>query len=155
MKNLILFVSITLLSLSVSAQKADFSGSWKIDRANSELAEEFSMAPEKIEIVQDGKLITITRHVSFQEESFSYTDKITLDGKESENPGWGETIKKSTANWLDDKKMLKIINKLPMGDNGEMVVTMEYRKNGDQLELTSSANSSYGEMVEVMIFNKE
>lgn len=155
MKNLILFVSITLLSLSVSAQKADYSGSWKIDRANSELAEEFSMAPEKIEIVQDGNLFTITRHVSFQEESFSYTDNITLDGKECENQGWGETIKKSTANWSDDKKMLKIVNKLPMGDNGEMVVTMEYRKNGDQLELTSSANSSYGEMEEMMIFNKE
>ena len=81
--------------------------------------------------------------------------KFTLDGKECVNPGWQDTQKKSTAVWSDDKSSLKITTKFPMGDNGEMTVVETYKLDSGNLIIETMASSSFGEVAETQVFEKQ
>jgi hypothetical protein len=76
-----------------------------------------------------------------------------LDGKECENPGWRDSIKKSVANWSSDKKSITVTTKLPIGDNGEMTVVNVYKMDGENLVLQSDASSSMGDLSEIYVFD--
>jgi hypothetical protein len=154
MKKIIYLFALALIASSGFGQKVDFSGKWKINREKSQLGEEFSMAPNEIILEQGRKSLSVERHSSWQGEDFSFTDNFTLDGKECENPGWMDTVKKSTAVWAG-KKVLKITTKIPTQDGGEMTITEEYKLDGDNLSIKTFASSSYGEMTEVYVFDKQ
>lgn len=153
MKKLIYILAIVMVSSAAFAQKTDLSGKWKLNREKSELAEQFSMAPNDIEMTMDKNNLTEVRHVSFQGENFTITDKFTLDGKECENPGWMDSIKKSTATWSDDGKVLTIVTKIPMQDD-ELTVTAKYKIEDGKMVINSEASSSYGVVNEVQVFEK-
>ncbi len=155
MKKVLYLLALLLVSSSVFGRAADYSGTWKINREKSKLGEEFSMAPNMIIVEQDKKTITVERHSTFQGEDFTYTDTFTLDGKECENPGWMETVKKSTAVWSDGKKVLTITTKIPMQDGGEMTIVEVYRMEGENLSIENSASSDYGDMTEVYVFDRQ
>jgi hypothetical protein len=97
----------------------------------------------------------LERHSSFQGNDFTTNDVFTLDGKECINPGWQDTKKKSTAVWAEDKLSLKITTKFPMGDNGEMTIVELYKMDGGNLVIETSASSSFGDVVETLIFDKQ
>jgi hypothetical protein len=154
--NRILFLLATLLvSVFVSAQGIDFSGNWKLNKTSSKLNDQFSMAPHDLVVVQAGNDLNIEKHSSFQGNDFTIKDKLTLDGKECINPGWQDSQKKSTVVWSDDKQSLKITTKFPMGDNGEMTITEVYKMNNSNLVVESSASSSFGDVAETMVFDKQ
>jgi hypothetical protein len=154
MKKILYLFVLLLFAPAGFGQKVNFSGNWKINREKSQLGEEFSMAPNYI-IVERGKnSLSVERHSSWQGEEFSFTDKFTLDGKECENPGWMDSIKKSTAVWAE-KKLLKITTKIPMQDGGEMTIVDEYTLVDGNLNIKTFASSSYGEMTEVYVFEKQ
>ncbi|HER08828.1 MAG TPA: hypothetical protein ENO20_07965 [Bacteroides sp.] len=155
MKNFIYLLALLFVSSSVFARKADFSGRWKINREKSEMNDQFSMAPDALVMKQDKKTLSIERHSSFQGESFSFTDNFTLDGKECENRGWMDSVKKSTAVWDKGKKSLTITSKIPMQDGGDMTITEILSMDGDNLVVESTASSSFGEMTEKFVFDKE
>jgi len=117
--------------------------------------DQFSMAPDALVMKQDKKTLSIERHSSFQGESFSFTDNFTLDGKECENRGWMDSVKKSTAVWDKGKKSLTITSKIPMQDGGDMTITEILSMDGDNLVVESTASSSFGEMTEKFVFDKE
>ncbi len=155
MKKIAFFLTAFLMSSVLSAQGIDFSGSWKINSAKSKLNADFSFAPKEIVVEQKGNDLKIEKHSSFQDQDFTTTDTLTLDGKECINSGFQETQKKSTAVWSDDKTSLKISSKMTMGDGGEMTIIEVYKMDGGNLVIESTANSSYGELIETMAYDKK
>jgi len=155
MKKTFIFGALLLISTIVSAQGLDFSGNWKLNRSISKLNDQFSMAPKEIILAQKDNDFNVERHSTFQDRDFTIKDKFTLDGKESINPGWQDTQKKSTAIWADDKTSLKITSKIPMGDNGEMTIIEIYKIAGGNLIIETSASSSFGDVAETQVFEKQ
>lgn len=153
MKKVFFLVTILLISVFVSAQSVDFSGSWKLNRSKSTLGDQFSMAPAEIVVAQKGNDLSVEKHSSFNGQDFTTNDKFTLDGKECVNAGWRDSQKKSTAVWTD-KNTLKITTKVPMRDSGEMTITEVYKMDGGNMVIETSASSSYGDFSEKMVYDK-
>jgi uncharacterized Zn ribbon protein len=154
MKRISLLFVLALLSSVVFCQKVNFSGTWNINREKSELNDQFSMAPNSLVIDQTKKELSMQRNSSWQGQDFSYTDTFTLDGKECENVGMMDMVKKSTAVWNEDKKSLKITTKIEMQDGSEMTIIENLAMEGDNMVMKTSASSSYGDMSEVFVFDK-
>lgn len=155
MKKTLFFFAALLISVFVSAQVIDFSGNWKLNSSKSILGEQFSMAPKEIIVIQNGNDYNVEKHSSWQDQDFTTKDKLTLDGKECINPGWQDTEKKSTAVWSDDKASLKVTSKSPMNDGGEMTIIEVYKMDGSNLVIEASASSSFGDMAETYVFDKQ
>lgn len=155
MKKTSFLLTAFLISATVSAQGLDFSGTWKLNTSKSKLGVEFSMAPKEIIIAQKDNDLNVEKHSSFQDQEFTTNDKFTLDGKECINQGWQDSQKKSTAVWSEDKKSLKITSKLSIGDGGEMTIVEVYKMDGSNMVLESSSTSSYGELIETMVYDKQ
>jgi len=155
MKKILTICVALLFSAAAIAQVPDLGGKWKLNNEKSKLNADFSFAPKEIIITQSGNDMTVEKHSSFGDQEFTTTDKLTLDGKECINAGFQDTQKKSTAVWSDDKTSLKVVSKMNMGDGGEMTTTEVYKLNGNNLVLDSTASSSYGELVETMVYDKQ
>ena len=155
MKKIKFLLATLLISSVATAQVVDFSGNWKLNSTKSKLNEEFSMAPKEIILAQKGNDLSVEKHSSFQDQDFTTNDKLTLDGKECINPGWQDSQKKSTVLWSDDKKSLKITTKFPMNDGGEMIIVEVYKMDGSNMVIESSASSSFGDMSETMVYDKQ
>lgn len=154
MKKTIYLLVMLCLSVFVSAQGIDFSGSWKLNSSKSKLGDQFSMAPNKIIVVQNGNEMSIEKHSNFQGQESTTNDKLTLDGEECVNAGFMDTEKKSTVSWTDDKKSLKITSKIDI--QGETMTTNEvYKLDGGSMIIESTMSSSFGDMSETMVYDKE
>lgn len=152
-KAIYLFVMLFCTTL-VSAQGIDFSGTWKLNSSKSKLNDQFSMAPNEIVVVHKANDMSVEKHSSFQGQNFTTQDKLTLDGKECVNTGIMDTEKKSTAVWSDDKKLLTVSSKIPM--QGETMTIVEvYKMDGNNMVIEASASSSYGDMSETMVYDKQ
>jgi hypothetical protein len=155
MKKFIYLIAMVLISSAAIGQKVDFSGTWKINREKSQLGDQFSMAPNSIVLEHTKKEMSLQRNSSWQGQDYSYTDKFTLDGEECENVGMMDMLKKSTVVWNDDKKSLKITTKIEMQDGTDMTIIENLAMDGENLVMETSASSSYGDMSEVFVFDKE
>lgn len=155
MKKIKFLLAALLITTAATSQTVNFSGSFKLNTSKSKLNQEFSMAPKEIIIIQNGNDLNVEKHSSFQDQDFITKDKFTLDGKECINPGWQETQKKSIAVWSDDKNSLKITSKFPMNDGGEMVIIEIYKMDGTNMIIESSASSSFGDMSETIVYDKQ
>jgi hypothetical protein len=153
MKKLSFLFLLCLLAFASKAQTTDLSGKWSLNAEKSKLNADFSMAPAEMIITQNGNDLNIEKHMNFQGQTMTTTDKLTLDGKECSNTGFMDSPKKSTASWSEDKS-LKVLSKMSMQDN-EIATTEIYKKDGNNLVLDSSNKSSFGDMTEVMVFDKK
>lgn len=142
-----------MLSITALAQP-NFSGNWALAKSKSTLNDQFSMAPEKIEITQDGNSMKVAKHVNFQGNSMTIETSYTLDGKECTNEGFQGTKTKSTVKVADDKLSLTISTIFPMQD-GEMKITETYKMSGADLSVNSQSDSSWGTMNETWILEKK
>jgi hypothetical protein len=155
MKKTVAILAFLSISIILSAQGIDFTGTWKLNKEKSKLHEQFSMAPKEIIIEQKDNDLNVEKHSTFQERDFTIKDKFTLDGVECINPGWQYTQKKSTVVWADDKASLKITTKFPMGDNGEMTIVEIYKIEAGNFIVETKATSSFGEVAETQVFEKQ
>lgn len=155
MKKILYLLVFSFIALSSMGEAPDFSGTWNLNKSKSTLNDQFSMAPNKVILVQTAAVLDVEKHSTWQEQEFTTKDKLTLDGKESINTGWQDTEKKSTAVWSDDQKILTITSKLPMQDGTEMVIIETYQKEADNLKMMVTASSSFGEMSETYYFDKQ
>jgi len=153
MKRTLFLLAAVLCSVIVSAQ-VDFSGTWKLNTSKSKLSTEFSMAPKEVIIVHKGNDLNVETHSEFQGQEFTQNNKYTTDGKECVNTGFMDTEVTSTVNWSDDKKSMKILSKIPI--QGEtMTVTAVYKMDGSNMVIEAGASSSYGDMTETQVFDKQ
>lgn len=146
---------LVVFSISASAQTPDFSGTWALNKKTSKLADEFSMAPTHIKVVQAGNDLNVERYTSMQGDDLTIKDKFTLDGKECINPGWADSEKRSTAIWSGDKASLIITTKLSLGDNGEMTIIEVYRLKDKHLVIEIKGSSFFGETAETLVFDRK
>jgi hypothetical protein len=154
MKKLLVVIVMAVATMAASAQP-NFSGNWKLNTSKSKLNDQWSMAPKSIGIKQSGNELGVDKQVSFQDNDVTISDKFTLDGKECINQGWGDTEKKSTVNWSDNNKSLLINTSISMRDGGTMTIKETYSMDGDALVLDSHASSSYGDVEERMVYEKQ
>jgi hypothetical protein len=154
MKKITFLLATILVSLMANAQGSDFNGNWKLNSTKSKLNAEFSFAPKEIIVEQKGNDLKTEKHSSFQDQDVTTIDKLTLDGKECINLGFQDTQKKSTAVWSVDKASLTITSKMNIGDGGEMTMIEVYKIDSGNLIIESKATSSYGELVETMVYDK-
>ena len=153
MKKTILLFAVLLIAVIAKAQAPDFSGKWKLNNTKSTLEAEFSMAPLEVIVTHKGNDFTIEKHSDFQGETFTTTEKYTLDGKECINSVWQDMQKKSAVTWSSDKKSFKVASTLDIG--GEIItITEVFMMDGNNLVIDSSSNSSFGDMVEKMVYDK-
>ena len=156
MKRTLAFFAILLISGVALVNGADFSGNWKLNTTKSKLNDQFSMAPKEVILGQQDNELNVEKHASFQDQEITIKDKFTLDGKECINSGWQDSQKKSTAVWASDKSSLTITSKLAIGGGGEEMTIVEvYKMDVSNLVIETKASSSYGEVAETQVFDKQ
>jgi hypothetical protein len=155
MKKLLFLPALFLISVVASAQAPDFTGTWKLNAGKSKLNDQFSLGPKEIIIDQKGNDLNIEKHSSMMDQEFTTKDKLTLDGKECINAGFQDSKKKTTCAWSEDKKSLKSVSVQSIGDGGDMTHTEIFKIDGGSLIIESTASSSYGELVETLVYDKQ
>jgi hypothetical protein len=155
MKKTSFLLAALLLFASISVSATDFSGKWKLSQSKSMLNDQFSLAPSDAIITQAGNDFSIEKHASYQGTDYTISEKYTLDGKECINDGFQGSKKKSTAAWDEAKQVLTVKSTLPMQDGNEVSITEVYKMKGSDLEVKSFASSSYGDLDETIVYEKQ
>lgn len=157
---LILF--FLLISSGLYAQ-TNFSGNWAFNESKSNLGDGGGprMAATSLNVVQQGNSLTIDRtQPSMDGSEMKSSEKYTLDGKESTNPGMMESTTKSVVTWTKDQKGLNFVKNTSMERDGEK---MEFKAteawalsaDGKTLTIESVFNSPMGEMKTTLVYNKK
>lgn len=156
-----LIAATFLLSFTTVADKANFSGSWKLNEGKSELGEFGRFVPRKIKAEQKDDAITVSKtSASFNGgEDVTTTETFTYDGKTTETTVFGGAKKKSTAKWSDDGKSLAISYSIDFErDGATMTITgTETWSLSDEgkLTLNTKSVSPQGERSTKAVFDKE
>lgn len=97
--------------ITASAQRANFTGEWKLDETKSELGEWGGRTARSIKAEQKDSSITVSKTSPGFNGGDPVTTTITLtyDGKIVESEGFGGSKRKSTATWSADGKTLTVI----------------------------------------------
>jgi hypothetical protein len=121
---------VTLSAFTVTAQRANFSGDWKLDESKSELGEFGGRVARSIKTEQKEDAITVTKTIPGFNGGDPITTIVTLtyDGKVVESEGFGGSKRKSSAKWSDDDKTLTINT------------TMNFERDGQSFEFKSTEN---------------
>ncbi|HEX2921432.1 MAG TPA: hypothetical protein VHO50_09745 [Bacteroidales bacterium] len=154
MKKITFMLSFVLISTWAFSQAPNFSGEWTLDPAKSKMSAEFSMAPTKLKIEQNGNAMKVEKTSSFMDQTNTTTENLTLDGKESTNEAFMGSQKKSTAVVADDKKSIKVVSKIVF-DGGEVNTTEVYRMDGNNLVIDTKSTSSFGDQDESYVYVKK
>ena len=155
MKNLITIIALIIIASTGFSQKGNLSGEWKINWGESQLGEQFSLAPDNMIVKHERKTVELERTFDFQGNISTTKDLLTLDGEECENTGWRDMVKKSTAVWDKKNKVLTITSNMQINDSTDVKILEELVMNGENLILESSISSDRGEMVERFVFDKQ
>ena len=154
MKNFVFIIALAFLSVSAIGQKPNFSGEWKLNEDKSELSYDFSLAPKALTLEHTKKTLDVTSVSVWDGQEIESKAHYTLDGEICENPGFMDSVTKSTANFDKKAKTIKI-------DTDGSVEGMDYThtqtmslKEG-QLVVESVAASDMGELVETFIFDMQ
>lgn len=149
------------LCSATTADRANFSGEWKLNESKSDLGQFGArMASRNMKITQsaDSMNLEVTAP-SQQGGDVTRKDKVTFDGKEVETVLSPAAKKKSTAKWSDDGQTLNVNAVISFDRNGE---TMEIKvtevwkleNNGQTLTLQSASSSSFGENAMKLTYDK-
>lgn len=143
-------------SIQVSAQKADFNGTWKLDASKSTLPQ-FPVILVKIDVTVKGdSLFTERFYDTGDGQIYPFTENITLDNKEYLITIY-DMPRKTKAEWSENGLSLEstiVIN----GNSGPEDFTTKETWNADAEGKTLSINfknsTSAGEESGVFFFNK-
>ena len=141
-------------------ESANFSGEWTLNEQKSELGEMGArVAAKKLKVSQTADAIITDKTSTFNGEERKTTEKISLDGKESENIVFGNSKKKSTAKWGADGQTLTLNSTIAFERNGE---TMEIKGTenwklldaGKTLSIESTSVSTRGTFTVKAVYEK-
>ena len=153
-------VFIAFSALAMTAENINFAGDWTLNNEKSNFGtSEFRNAANKLKITQDATKIVIERSGARRNgEAYTYSETITLDGKESENTVNQGRVRKSTATWSADGKGLTINSTSSFERNGEtmQVKSVEVFTLADNvLTVDVTSTSQRGEMKNKLIYEKK
>lgn len=154
MKNFVFIIALAFLSATTFGQKVNFSGDWTLNEDESELGYEFSLAPKAIKVEHTKKTLDITSVSEWDGQEIESEAHYTLDGEVNENPGFEDSVTKSTAGYDKKTKTLKVVT------DGEVqgmsyTLTQIYSMKDDKLNVESEAASDMGELFETFVFEKQ
>jgi len=153
-----LLAPVILLAFTSKADKANFSGQWKLNEGKSDLGRMANFAPRNIKVEQKDDNITIARTApSFNGDNFTSTETLTFDGKEAESKLLGNSTKKSIAKWSDDGQTLTISTTTSFerdGQTSEFKSTEIWTMKDGALSVVTSSNSPRGESTTKAIYTK-
>ncbi len=157
---LVAFIMTSFVTYGVP-KKAKFSGEWALNREKSNIGEYGEMmAVTKMIINQKGKKLEIEKSgTSMEGESYTYTERYTLDGMECENIIFETTKKKSTANWSEDKQSLTITSTIWFEFEGtelevKTVEILEFTEDGNSLSINQNIYTEYGDLEQTLVYDK-
>jgi len=122
MKRIEIFILVMVIAISssfvVTAQKADFNGTWRLDQTKSTLAENTPVLTRIVVRINGDSLLTERYYDTGDGQVYPFTENLTLDGKE-----YAITIydmpRKSKASWSDqDGSVIFESTTTATGDNG-------------------------------------
>ena len=147
MKNFVFIIALAFLSTTAFGQKVNFSGDWTLNEDESELGYEFSLAPKAMKVEHTKKTLDVTNVSEWDGQEIETKAHYTLDGEVSENPGFEDSVTKSTAGYDKKTKTLKIVT------DGEVqgmsyTLTQIFSMKDDKLNVESEAASDMGELFE-------
>jgi hypothetical protein len=148
-----------LVSFTQPADRANFSGEWKLNEGKSELGDFGGrFAPRTIKVEQKDDAITISKTApSFQGGENTTTETLSFDGKVSETTAFGNSTKKSTAAWSADGQTLTISYTIVFerdGQTSEFKGTETWTLKDGALSLVTVSSSPRGENTMKAIYDK-
>jgi hypothetical protein len=155
MKNFVFVIALVLFSSVAIGQKVNYSGEWKLNEDKSELGYDFSLAPASMTVKHTRKTLDIKSVNVWNGQEVVSDDHFTLDGKECENTGFGESVAKSTAVVDKKTKAIKIITSGYADGVGDWTSTQIISMNEENLMIKFDAASDMGEIAETYVFDKQ
>lgn len=154
----ILTVLAFLFSVNVSGQKADFSGTWKIDRSKIPATGNFPVLVQININIKGDSLLTERIYDTGDGQVYPFKENLTLDGKEAAITVY-EMPRKSKATWKEkDVILIHEATTTANGSNGPVdfksTETWSVDNVKNILTISFSNNSMAGESTGSFIFNK-
>jgi hypothetical protein len=151
---------VAITTLAFAQAKPDFSGTWVLDAAKSNLgligpgAKQAPMRTVTLVLKQTRDVLTIQRTVGERKETAVYK----LDGSESTNklPSGDET--KSIVKWVDATLVSRTTAKMndPQGGrNVEMTDVRSLSANGQVMTVVVTRQTPRGEVKQTLVYNKK
>jgi len=154
MKNFVFIIALAFLSATAFGQKVNFSGDWTLNEDESELGYEFSLAPKALKVEHTKKTLDVTSVSEWDGQEIESKAHYTLDGEVSENPGFEDSVTKSTADYDKKAKTLKVVTDGEF-QGMEFTLTQVFSMKDDKLNVESEVAADMGEMFETFVFEKQ
>jgi hypothetical protein len=153
----LLIPALFLLSFTKIADRANFSGDWKLNESKSELGDFGGFVARSLKVEQKENAIAITRTVPGFNGGDPVTTSFTLsyDGKITESEGFGGSKRKSTAKWSDDGLTLTVNHTITFerdGQTNEFKSTETWTIKDGLLSVVTYSNSPRGETTTKAIY---
>lgn len=156
-----LFFGILFLLCIASTSDTNYAGEWTLNEQKSKMGENRGrMISKKIKVSQEANSMTIERTSTNRNgEPTTITDKLTLDGKEIDGEGGGNSTRKLNATWSADGKSV-IINTTRVfsrdGTQREVKTTETWRLSEENKILTIdvASTSSMGNTTMTLVYDK-
>jgi hypothetical protein len=149
----IIFIALALSGSAFAQGKPDFSGTWTLDMAKSDMGQgRPSAGTRKVILVikQTPAVLTIERKVSERSE----TATLKLDGSESINKSPSGQDIKSTSRWVGATLITKSIMTTGNG-TAEMSDARSLSADGKVMTLDVTRKTDRGDVKQKLIYNKE
>ena len=145
-----LIPALFFFSFTMMADRANFSGDWKLNESKSELGELGGFVARSLKVEQKENAVTITRTTPGFNGGDPVTTTVTLtyDGKITESEGYAGSKRKSTAKWSDDGSTLTVNNTITFerdGQTNEFKSTETWTIKDGLLSIVTHSNSPRGE----------
>lgn len=155
MKKVVFVFFALAVTAFASAQMVNLSGNWTLDVSKSKLNEQFSLAPKSCIITQADNMLTVEKKLDMMGQQTTITEKYSLDGTESSNPGIMESVKKSKVSLSDDQKSVLIASEITTPEMGTIKLTESYTiDNGSLIYQSTSSSPNFGDMSETAAYAK-
>jgi hypothetical protein len=155
MKNFAFVLALVLFSSVAICQKVNYSGEWKLNESKSELGYDFSMAPTSVSVKHTKKTLDMKTVNVWEGQEIVNESHFTLDGKENENIGFGESVTKSTAVVVKETKAIKIVINGSSENVGDWTSTQIISIKDGNLVIQFEAASDMGGIAETYVFDKQ
>lgn len=154
---------IFLLASSGLFAQANFAGTWAFNESKSNFGDsQFRFAATSMVVTQDASTLSVESTMPGRDGGEMKTNATyKLDGSVSENPAFGNSMRKTTATWSPDKTSLKLAHTMTFDMNGEsrtMNSTDEWKLSdgGKVLMITSTRTGRDGnEMKTTAAYDKK
>ena len=152
---IIMIAIISSAVTKVTAQTTDLSGDWKLNKELSQLMTEFTMAPQTVNIVQEGDSLIVQKVQDMMGQVMNTNEKYTMDGEECSNPGYMDAPKISKALWNEAGLALWIYSSMNIQGESIGITEVYYLDEDRRLRLDYSIQTSMGDMAESYAFDKQ